>query len=153
MLIKEIMCQKRNENLVQENDMYNKIYGYYLVFIIYSSKIFYERNNFYNYTTQQNRANFDMILIITRLREKLFLRTTSDLSLLPTREKRNSLKSHLLLFLSEKSILTIARVVPIHYVHAKESETHASTTDLFFMAITLNINRNERLSSLLARLL
>lgn len=25
MLIKEIMCQKRNENLVQENDMYNKI--------------------------------------------------------------------------------------------------------------------------------
>lgn len=57
MLIKEIMCQKRNENLVQENDMYNKIYGYYLVFIIYSSKIFYERNNFYNYTTQQNRAN------------------------------------------------------------------------------------------------
>lgn len=108
MLIKEIMCQKRNENLVQENDMYNKIYGYYLVFIIYSSKIFYERNNFYNYTTQQNRANFDMILIITRLREKLFLRTTSDLSLLPTREKRNTLKSHLLLFLSEKSILTIA---------------------------------------------
>lgn len=107
MLIKEIMCQKRNENLVQENDMYNKIYGYYLVFIIYSSKIFYERNNFYNYTTQQNRANFDMILIITRLREKLFLRTTSDLSLLPTREKRNTLKSHLL-FLSEKSILTIA---------------------------------------------
>lgn len=103
MLIKEIMCQKRNENLVQENDMYNKIYGYYLVFIIYSSKIFYERNNFYNYTTQQNRANFDMIL-----REKLFLRTTSDLSLLPTRENRNSLKSHLLLFLSEKSILTIA---------------------------------------------
>lgn len=108
MLIKEIMCQKRNENLVQENDMYNKIYGYYLVFIIYSSKIFYERNKFYNYTTQQNRANFDMILIITRLREKLFLRTTSDLSLLPTRENRNSLKSHLLLFLSEKSILTIA---------------------------------------------
>lgn len=49
-----------------------------------------------------------MIPIITRLREKLFLRTTSDLSLLPTREKRNSLKSHLLLFLSEKSILTIA---------------------------------------------
>lgn len=108
MLIKEIMCQKRNENLVQENDMYNNIYGYYLVFIIYSSKIFYERNNFYNYTSQQNRANFDMILIITRLREKLFLRTTSDLSLLPTREKRNTLKSHLLLFLSEKSILTIA---------------------------------------------
>lgn len=36
MLIEEIMCQKRNENLVQENDMYNKIYGYYLVFIIYS---------------------------------------------------------------------------------------------------------------------
>lgn len=72
MLIKEIMCQKRNENLVQENDMYNNIYGYYLVFIIYSSKIFYERNNFYNYTSQQNRANFDMILIITRLREKLF---------------------------------------------------------------------------------
>lgn len=72
MLIKEIMCQKRNENLVQENDMYNKIYGYYLVFIIYSSKIFYERNNFYNYTTQQNRANFDMILIITRLRENYF---------------------------------------------------------------------------------
>lgn len=105
MLIKEIMCQKRNENLVQENDMYNKIYGYYLVFIIYSSKIFYERNKFYNYTTQQNRANFDMILIITRLREKLFLRTTSDLSLLPTRENRNSLKSHLLLFfIGEKHI-------------------------------------------------
>lgn len=105
MLIKEIMCQKRNENLVQKNDMYNKIYGYYLVFIIYSSKIFYERNNFYSYTTQQNRANFDMLLIITRLREKLFLRTTSDLSLLPPREKRNSLKSHLLLFfIGEKHI-------------------------------------------------
>lgn len=46
-----------------------------------------------------------MLLIITRLREKLFLRTTSDLSLLPPREKRNSLKSHLLLFfIGEKHI-------------------------------------------------
>lgn len=106
MLIKEIVCQKRNENLVQENDMYNKIMATISFLSFIHRKYFMSEIIFI--TTQQNRANFDMILIITRLREKLFLRTTSDLSLLPTREKRNSLKSHLLLFLSEKSILTIA---------------------------------------------
>lgn len=36
MLIEEIRSQKRNENLVQKNDMYSEICGYYLVFIIYS---------------------------------------------------------------------------------------------------------------------